>query len=45
MIGCPGSGKSTLSYKLHSVIDISLYHLDLLYWNEDRTYVSKDILK
>ncbi len=43
VIGCPGSGKSTFSKKLHRITDIPLFHLDLMFWNEDRTTVDKDI--
>ncbi len=43
VIGCPGSGKSTLSRKLHNITKIPLYHLDMMFWNSDKTTVSKDI--
>lgn len=43
VIGCPGSGKSTFSKKLHQITDIPLYHLDMMYWNSDKTIVNKDI--
>lgn len=39
IIGCPGSGKSTFTRKLHAETGIPLYHLDMLYWNEDKTTV------
>lgn len=41
VIGCPGSGKSTFSKTLHTKTNIPLYHLDMLYWNADRTIVDK----
>ena len=41
VIGCPGSGKSTLSRKLHKITGIPLFHLDMMYWNADRTIVDK----
>ena len=41
VIGCPGSGKSTLSRLLHDKTGITLYHLDMMYWNADRTTVEK----
>ena len=41
VIGCPGSGKSTLSRELHRRTGIPLYHLDLMHWNADRTAVEK----
>ncbi len=43
VIGCPGSGKSRLAIKLHEITGIPLHHLDLMYWNSDRTTVSRDI--
>ena len=43
VIGCPGSGKSTFSKALHQRIGIPLYHLDMLYWNKDKTTVDKSV--
>lgn len=43
VIGCPGSGKSYFSKKLSDITGLPLYHLDLLYWNEDRTHVEKPV--
>ena len=43
VIGCPGRGKSTFSRALHEKTGISLYHLDLLYWNADKTVVEKSV--
>ena len=43
VIGCPGSGKSTLSKDLHSKTGIPLYHLDMMYWNADKTIVEKSV--
>ena len=45
VIGCPGSGKSTFSGALHNVIGIPLFHLDMMYWNEDRTIVEKKVFR
>ncbi len=42
VIGCPGGGKSTFSRKLHVCTGLPLCHLDLLYWNEDKTTVEKE---
>ncbi len=42
VIGCPGSGKSVFSRALHAHTGLPLYHLDLMYWNPDRTTVSRD---
>ena len=44
LIGCPGSGKSVFSRGLHQITGLPLYHLDLLYWNSDRTFVSREVL-
>ena len=41
VIGCPGSGKSTFSRELHNKTSIPLYHLDMMYWNADKTKVEK----
>ncbi len=43
VIGCPGSGKSTLSKELHRKTGLPPYHLDMMYWNADRTSVDKNI--
>ena len=43
MIGCPGSGKSTFSKSLHKITGIPLFHLDMLFWNEDKTTVEKPV--
>ena len=43
VIGCPGSGKSTFSKKLHHITGIPLFHLDMLYWNADKTTVEKSL--
>ena len=41
VIGCPGSGKSSFSRALHVKTGIPLYHLDMLFWNSDKTTVEK----
>lgn len=43
VIGCPGSGKSTFSKALHNKTSIPLYHLDMMYWNADKTTVEKSM--
>lgn len=43
IIGCPGSGKSTLAKKLQKITGIPLFHLDMMYWNEDKTTVPKSL--
>ncbi len=45
VIGCPGSGKSTFSKALHKVTGIPLFHLDMMYWNADRTTVDKAVFR
>jgi len=42
VIGCPGSGKSTFARALHKITGIPLCHLDMLFWNEDKTTVGRD---
>ena len=43
VIGCPGSGKSTFSKALHKITGIPLFHLDMMFWNEDKTTVEKAV--
>ena len=43
VIGCPGSGKSTFSRALHQKTGISLFYLDMMYWNADKTTVEKSV--
>ena len=43
VIGCPGSGKSTVSRALHNKTGVPLYHLDMMYWNADKTTVEKSV--
>ena len=43
VIGCPGSGKSTFAKKLNKITGIELFHLDLLFWNSDKTTVEKSV--
>ena len=43
VIGCPGSGKSTFSKSLHRITGIPLFHLDMLFWNADKTTVEKSV--
>ena len=43
IIGCPGSGKSTFGRKLERITGLPLYHLDMMFWNEDRTTVPKEL--
>ncbi|MBR2151899.1 MAG: deoxynucleoside kinase [Clostridia bacterium] len=43
VIGCPGSGKSTFSKQLHKITNIPLFHLDMMFWNEDKTTVERSV--
>ena len=43
VIGCPGSGKSTVSRALHNKTGIPLYHLDMMYWNADKTQAEREL--
>ncbi len=43
VIGCPGSGKSTFSKALHKITNIPLFHLDMMFWNADKTTVDKSV--
>ena len=42
VIGCPGGGKSTFSRALRDRVDLPLYHLDAIYWRDDRTHLSRE---
>ncbi len=42
VLGCPGSGKSTFSKRLHALTQVPLYHLDQIWWKPDRTNISRD---
>ena len=43
VIGCPGSGKSTFSRALSQIPGLPLTHLDMLYWNADKTTVERSV--
>ncbi len=45
IIGCPGSGKSTFAKKLKKILNLEIYHLDMIYWKKDKTTVSKEEFK
>ena len=42
VLGCPGSGKSTFSKKLHIKTGIRLIHLDNIWWRPDRSHISRE---
>ena len=43
VIGGSGSGKSTFARKLRDITALPLYHLDNVFWNEDKTHVSREV--
>lgn len=43
VIGCPGAGKSTFARKLNKATGLPLYYCDLLFYNADKTTVSKEV--
>ncbi len=43
VVGCPGSGKSVFSRSLAEKTGLPLCHLDLLYWNADKTTVERTL--
>lgn len=45
VIGCPGSGKSTFSRALQEITGLPLFHLDMLYWNADKTSVPESVFR
>lgn len=42
IIGCPGSGKTTFSEKLHSKTALPLFHLDAIWHKADRTHITRE---
>ena len=42
ILGCPGSGKSTLARTLQTKTGLPLFHLDNIWWKEDRTHISRE---
>ena len=45
VIGCPGGGKSTFARRLAALTGLPLYHIDMLYWNADKTTVPKELFR
>ena len=41
IIGCPGTGKSTLARALATVTNLPLYHLDLIWHKSDRSTITR----
>ena len=44
IIGCPGSGKSTLSFKLEKLLKFPVLHLDKIYHIDNTHHISRDEL-
>ena len=44
VIGCPGAGKTYFSKKLGEITHLPVIHMDNLYWNKDKTSVSREEL-
>lgn len=42
ILGCSGSGKSTFARKLRACTGLPLIHLDSVWWNADRTHISRE---
>ncbi len=42
IIGCCGSGKTTLAHKIHDITKLPLIHLDQEYWKPDWTEPNKE---
>ena len=42
VIGCPGSGKTTFSEKLHDITGLPLYYLDAIWHKPDKTHISRE---
>ncbi len=42
VIGCPGGGKSTFARALGEITKLPVYHLDMLFWNADKTTVDRE---
>jgi hypothetical protein len=42
LLGCPGSGKTTLGKQLGPILNIQLFQLDDYYWKEDGTCTEED---
>ncbi len=45
IIGCPGSGKSTLSRQLGKILNIPVLHLDYIYHIDNFKHIDRDELK
>ncbi len=41
VLGCPGSGKSTISKRLRDITGLPLFHLDQIWWRPDGSHISR----
>lgn len=44
IIGCPGSGKSTISFKLEKILNYPVLHLDKIYHIDNNNHISREEL-
>jgi adenylate kinase family enzyme len=42
IVGCPGSGKTTLANQLGKILDIPVHHLDKIFWKEGKKASHQD---
>ncbi len=42
VVGPSGAGKTEFSRKLNKILNIPLFHLDNIFWNEDKTHISRE---
>ena len=42
IVGCPGSGKSSLAKRLQMRTGLPLFHLDNVWWKADRTHITEE---
>ena len=43
VLGPSGAGKSEFSRKLNKILNIPIYHLDNIFWKEDKTHIDRDL--
>lgn len=42
VIGCPGAGKTTFSWKLAAKTGLPIIHLDAIFWKENWTHITRE---
>ncbi len=42
VVGPSGAGKSEFSRRLSSLLNINVYHLDNIFWNKDKTNITRE---